>query len=105
MPWPFFCKLSAMQAKRRVIISGRVQGVSYRYWTQQEATRRGLGGYVRNLSDGRVEAVFGGEAADVDAMVDACWQGPASARVSDIEQAAWEGDLPDSFEIRPSAAP
>ncbi|MDZ7685563.1 MAG: acylphosphatase [Gammaproteobacteria bacterium] len=92
-----------METRQRVIISGRVQGVSYRYWTRQEATARGLRGYVRNLSDGRVEAVFGGDEADIIAMVDACWQGPDAARVSGIEQAAFEGGFPDTFEIRPSA--
>jgi acylphosphatase len=64
-----------------VRITGRVQGVGYRAWTIDEARRRGLSGWVRNLADGYVEAVFSGPAADVDDMVAACRRGPFAARV------------------------
>ena len=66
-------------------ILGRVQGVWYRAWTEKQATARHLRGWVRNRSDGSVEAVFAGERAQVEAMIDACRQGPAEARVLDIE--------------------
>lgn len=69
----------------RVIISGRVQGVGFRYWTEDQAERRGLDGWVRNLTDGRVEAVFAGDAADIDDMVAACREGPRFARVAEVE--------------------
>jgi acylphosphatase len=68
----------------RVCISGRVQGVGYRYWTKQEACRVGLCGWVRNLPDDRVEAVFEGDAATVDLMIQACRQGPPAALVCDV---------------------
>lgn len=69
----------------RVVISGRVQGVSYRFWTQQQARQRALVGWVRNLEGGEVEAVFSGAAEAVDAMLEACRQGPPAARVERIE--------------------
>ena len=69
----------------RVRVGGRVQGVWYRGWTVAEATRRGLDGWVRNLSDGSVEAVFSGSAADVEAMVEACRRGPPAAAVTALE--------------------
>lgn len=66
-------------------ITGKVQGVWYRAWTQQEATRLGLRGWVRNCPDGSVEAVFAGPAADVDAMLQSCRRGPPEARVERVE--------------------
>jgi acylphosphatase len=63
-----------------VRIEGRVQGVWYRGWTVQEANRRGLSGWVRNRSDGSVEALLAGDEKTVDEMVAACWHGPPSAR-------------------------
>lgn len=73
----------------RIIVHGRVQGVWYRGWTVRQAGELGLSGWVRNLADGRVEAVFHGPPERVDAMVQACWQGPPSARVSRIEREQW----------------
>jgi acylphosphatase len=67
-----------------VRITGRVQGVGYRAWTVDEARRRGLSGWVRNVADGNVEAVFSGNAATVDEMVAACRRGPSLARVSNV---------------------
>ena len=69
----------------RVLISGRVQGVAYRYWTQDAATRRGLDGWVRNLADGRVEALFQGDPMLVDEMIAACHDGPRLASVTRVE--------------------
>lgn len=66
------------------VIRGRVQGVWYRSWTVQEATRRGLSGWVRNRMDGTVEALFHGPGADVDDMLAACRQGPPAAWVETI---------------------
>ena len=68
-----------------VVITGRVQGVAYRYWTQGEAVRRELTGFVRNRWDGNVEALFSGDEDQVDSMVSACWNGPPMASVSHIE--------------------
>ena len=72
---------------RHVIISGRVQGVWFRGWTKQQASSLGLTGWVRNRRDGTVEAIFQGDAADIDAMLNACWQGPPAASVADIQVA------------------
>ncbi|MFO1154877.1 MAG: acylphosphatase [Rhodospirillales bacterium] len=72
----------------QVRIEGRVQGVWYRGWTVQQAVRRGLRGWVRNRSDGSVEALFAGPAPVVDAMLDACWQGPPAAQVSRVTPTA-----------------
>ncbi len=69
----------------RVCISGRVQGVWFRGWTIQEARRLSLTGWVRNCSDGSVEAVFCGAAADVDVMLEMCLQGPSAARVERVQ--------------------
>ncbi len=69
----------------RVRIEGRVQGVWYRGWTVDQASRRGLSGWVRNRRDGAVEAVFSGPEAEVDAMLEDCRAGPPAARVTAIE--------------------
>lgn len=65
----------------RVVIEGEVQGVWYRGWTVDEASRRGLSGWVRNRRGGTVEAVFAGDSERVDDMIAACWNGPPAARV------------------------
>lgn len=69
---------------RRVRIHGRVQGVWYRGWTVRKAKDLGLRGWVRNRSDGSVEAVFAGPAVSVDAMIEACHVGPPAARVDKV---------------------
>ena len=69
----------------RVTVSGRVQGVAYRYWTQSEAVRRQLAGVVRNRCDGSVEAIFSGVASQVDDMVVACETGPPMAIVDSLQ--------------------
>lgn len=68
-----------------VLISGRVQGVGFRAALRHEALRRGVSGWVRNLPDGRVEAVIEGEAGRVDEVLAWCRRGPQGARVSDVE--------------------
>ncbi|MGD9535951.1 MAG: acylphosphatase [Alphaproteobacteria bacterium] len=70
---------------RLVRISGRVQGVGFRAWVEDEAVARGLSGWVRNRRDGTVEALFVGEAGAVEAMIAACWQGPRLAVVTAVE--------------------
>ncbi len=66
-------------------IRGRVQGVWYRAWTVEQATARGLNGWVRNRSDGSVEAVFSGSTDKVADMLKVCKDGPSVAVVTDIE--------------------
>jgi len=74
-------------------IRGRVQGVGYRAWVEDEATARGLEGWVRNRRDGSVEAVFAGPAEAVAAMIEACRRGPSSARVEAVNDAAAGSDM------------
>jgi acylphosphatase len=69
-----------------VVIRGRVQGVGYRAFVEDEAARLRLSGWVRNRRDGTVEAVFSGPPADVENMVAACREGPWGARVDAIDQ-------------------
>jgi acylphosphatase len=77
------------QQQAHVWISGRVQGVFFRSNTQEEAQRRGLQGWVRNLPDGRVEAVFQGEESSVQEMIRWCQAGSSFSRVDDVE-VRWE---------------
>ncbi|ACK49068.1 acylphosphatase [Methylocella silvestris BL2] len=69
----------------RVRIGGRVHGVGYRAWTQDQAKARGVKGWVRNRRDGDVEAVLAGSAAAVDALCALLWRGPRAARVTRVE--------------------
>ena len=71
---------------RHVVVRGRVQGVGYRAFVEDEAMQRRLRGWVRNRRDGSVEAVFAGPRTVVEAMIEACRHGPASARVSALDQ-------------------
>lgn len=77
--------LQAMRVARRYIISGRVQGVGFRYFTQAEAARAGVHGWVRNLPDGRVEIRAEGEADALDTFERQVRQGPRGARVEAVE--------------------
>lgn len=71
--------------RQHVWVSGEVQGVFYRDSCSREATARGVSGWVRNLRDGRVEAVFEGRPEAVTAMVEWCHLGPPRARVVRVE--------------------
>jgi acylphosphatase len=73
-------------AIRQVTIRGRVQGVGYRYWVEQQARARGLEGWVRNRRDGRVEALFAGPPDVVSGMIALCRRGPAAARVDAVQE-------------------
>ncbi len=85
-----------------VEITGRVQGVGYRAWTEEEASRLGLSGWVRNRRSGAVEAIFSGDDETVDVMLDRLREGPACSSVNDVrvigEVEAYEGP----FEVRPT---
>jgi acylphosphatase len=72
--------------RRRVVVHGRVQGVFFRGSTVERAREVGVNGWVRNRPDGTVEAVFEGSAAQVEAMVRYCREGPPWARVERIEE-------------------
>ena len=89
-----------MKRQCLVRISGNVQGVSFRASTEHQAIEWKLAGYVKNLADGRVEAVFQGENENLQKMVDWCHKGPRRARVGqvEVEWHAIEKTL-DSFRI------
>jgi acylphosphatase len=78
-----------MMERARLLISGRVQGVGYRYSTVNAARRFGLRGWVRNLDDGRVEAVAEGPREKLEELIRWAHQGPPAARVSDVA-VTWE---------------
>ena len=73
-----------MRVARRYLISGRVQGVGFRYFAKDVADREGVTGWVRNLPDGRVEALVEGEEETVTRVERLLWQGPGGARVSAV---------------------
>ena len=80
---------SADHVRAHVLISGRVQGVNFRAHTRDEAKRAGLEGWVKNLADGRVEAVFEGTRAGVQRLVTWCYSGPPAAEIEHVE-VEWE---------------
>jgi acylphosphatase len=87
--------------KVHVWITGRVQGVFFRYRTHEEALKLGLNGWVRNLPDGRVEAVFQGDEPSLKEMLRWCHWGPSTAFVKNVET-TWEDPDPEirDFKIR-----
>lgn len=89
------------QARRTVTvrIEGRVQGVYYRAWTDQNARALGLDGTVRNASDGSVEAVFSGPADVVAEMLRRCADGPPDAKVSAVTITDEGGAPPSGFRV------
>lgn len=74
-----------VRAARRYVVTGRVQGVGFRLFTREAALREGLTGLVRNLPDGRLEAIAEGEESALDRFEAALSRGPSHARVSDVE--------------------
>ena len=75
--------------RARVVVTGRVQGVCFRWETRTEAARLGVAGWIRNRSDGTVEGVFEGPRPAVDALVHWCHRGPPGAGVVEVST-AWE---------------
>jgi acylphosphatase len=90
----------ANEERARVLVSGRVQGVSFRDATRSQAEQLGLSGWVRNTQDGQVEAVFEGVTETVQQMIEWCKSGPSSA---DVENVSVENEQPENlsgFEVR-----
>lgn len=88
---------------RQIRVSGRVQGVGYRASLQHEASRRGVSGWVRNRSDGTVEALLQGPQAAVEAVIAWARRGPPGARVEDLDDSAAEPDAAHArFALRPT---
>jgi len=91
-----------VMARKHVYISGKVQGVWFRAYTEKTARRYGVTGWVKNLPDGKVEAVFEGKRENVERMVTWCREeGSPGSRVSnvEVEEEKYRGEF-DDFEIR-----
>ena len=88
------------ETRAHVFVSGKVQGVFYRANTRDRAAELGVDGWVRNLDDGRVEAVFEGPEDVVEEMVEWCHEGSDRARVNDVEVSYEEPEHLGNFEIR-----
>ena len=84
----------------RVLVSGRVQGVGYRYSTREKAIALNIAGWVRNLPDGRVEAMIQGEAHPIDSMMKWFYEGPPAAKVTGIKTEQQSPQAFETFEIR-----
>jgi acylphosphatase len=89
-----------MNTRAHVFIKGKVQGVFFRSWTKSTAESLGLTGFVKNLEDGRVEALFEGEKEKVEEIVNKCKEGSRAAEVTHVD-VVWEEALGDytGFEI------
>ena len=91
-----------MQTKGwQIFVTGRVQGVGFRFFTQQQATKLHLNGSVRNLADGRVEIIVSGEQRPLQQFTQWLEQGgPRSAKIEHLEYLTWQGDMPHGFHLR-----
>jgi acylphosphatase len=85
--------------RRRVLVSGRVQGVFFRDTVSGEARARGVAGSVANLDDGRLEAVFEGEEDDVEALIELSHHGPERAKVESVEVIEEEPEDVEGFRV------
>ena len=90
----------ANEERARVLVSGRVQGVSFRDATRSQAEQLGLSGWVRNTQDGQVEAIFEGVPETVQQMIEWCKSGPSSADVEDVSVENEQPENLSSFEVR-----
>ena len=88
------------RVRRRALVRGHVQGVSFRDTIREAAEARGVAGWVRNRDDGTVEAVFEGDSDAVEAMVEWCRSGPSKADVEDVEVSEEEPEDLDGFSVR-----
>lgn len=90
-----------MMVRAHILVSGRVQGVFFRSETSYEAEKRGVKGWIRNLPDGKVEAIFEGEEESVRELVEFCRHGPLGAKVAKVD-VTWENHTGEfrRFEVR-----
>lgn len=80
-----------MRITQHFLVSGRVQGVSFRFYTKKKATQHGLTGWVRNLADGRVEVMAQGALSDISTLTNWLGAGPERAEVINVEVRVVEG--------------
>jgi acylphosphatase len=86
--------------RKRVVVSGRVQGVFFRDTARQRAEAAGVAGWIRNTPDGTVEAVFEGDPEAVDEMVEFARRGPSRAEVANVQVEEEEPEGLSGFEVR-----
>jgi acylphosphatase len=88
-----------LKVRAHVLVSGIVQGVFFRHNTRKQATRNGVYGWVRNLFDGRVEAIFEGEKENVEKVIEFCKRGPPGSEVTSVqvEYVSWKGEFREFF--------
>lgn len=89
-----------MTIRKHLFISGKVQGVTFRASTKRRARKIGVDGWVKNLSDGRVEIVVEGREEDVERLVGWCHTGPRLANIEKVEQKGEEPEGLEGFNIR-----
>jgi acylphosphatase len=87
------------ELRKAVRVHGRVQGVGFRWWAQEQGRRLGLRGTVRNCTDGSVEVVIAGEVDAVSEMLKRLEEGPSASRVIRVEELNPPGEVPDEFRI------
>lgn len=88
-----------MKTAARFLVSGRVQGVSFRACTRQQAQALGLDGIARNLDDGRVEVIVYGEPAAIDTLAQWLQHGPENARVERLRRERWLAPVDPGFRV------
>ena len=87
------------EKRMRVLVEGRVQGVFFRANTKKKAEKLGLSGWVKNLDDGRVEAVFEGEGKGLQEILGFCERGPKLAKVEDVSVEYGEVEGLEGFKV------
>jgi acylphosphatase len=97
---PSTTKRSNSVTRKRVVVSGRVQGVFFRDTVRRRAEAAGVTGWIRNTPDGTVEAVFEGEPEAVEELVEFCRHGPSRAEVASVEVEEEPPERLGAFEIR-----
>lgn len=88
------------RTRAHVHVSGKVQGVSFRATTRDRAREAGVNGWVRNLDDGRVEAIFEGPKETVEEMIEFCHRGSDAAQVEDVQVSYEQPTDEDGFRVR-----
>ncbi len=89
--------MSEAKASLRYLVGRRVQGVYYRAATAEQAERLELGGWAKNLADGRVEVVASGSVDALAELASWLWTGPPAARVASVQVEPWDGPVPEGF--------
>ena len=95
-----FYSCCTMKVTKHILISGRVQGVGFRYFTKKNAVSKEIKGWVRNLKDGRVEAVFHGNRENVHEMIERISEGPLHSKVTNVEIEDLDGVEFENFEVQ-----